>query len=82
MPGELRELRIAEFGGDETDACEAFLTLSTRIEAALDLAIGDGLAALSIGDRLISLGYSNLTTSSPLRLSSPPRDPRRLGSGL
>jgi hypothetical protein len=58
--GELREFRIAEFGGDETEACETFLTLSTRIEAALDLAIGDGLAALSMGDRLISLGYSNL----------------------
>jgi HNH endonuclease len=59
-PAELRELRFAEFGGDEADACETFLTLSSRMAAGLELAIGDGFAALTIGDRLISLGYSNL----------------------
>jgi hypothetical protein len=57
-PGELRAL--VHGGLTESDVCETLLAQSARVEGALDLAIGDGLAALSIGDRLISLGFSNL----------------------
>ncbi|HYG70427.1 MAG TPA: hypothetical protein VD838_22310, partial [Anaeromyxobacteraceae bacterium] len=48
-PAELRAFAVAEFGGDDTDACEAFLAFSARMEAALEVAIGDGLAALTVG---------------------------------
>ena len=55
------EVRALVHGGlTESDACEQLLAQSSRVEAALDLAIGDGLAALLVGDRLISLGCSNL----------------------
>jgi hypothetical protein len=55
------ELRALVHGGlTESDVCETLLAQVSRIEAALDLAIGDGLAALTIGDRLIRLGFSNL----------------------
>jgi hypothetical protein len=57
-PAEVRALVHA--GLTESDACEALLAQAARTEGALDLAIGDGLAALCIGHRLISLGFSNL----------------------
>jgi hypothetical protein len=57
-PAELRAL--VHSGLTESDVCEKLLAQSSRVEGALDLAIGDGLAALSLGDRLISLGFSNL----------------------
>src|SRR5512138_2078914 len=57
-PAELRALVHA--GETDSDACERVLAQVARVEAALDLEIGDGLAALCIGDRLISLGFSNL----------------------
>ncbi len=57
-PAELRALVYA--GQTESDACETLLAHLARIEGALDLELGDGLAALCIGDRLISLGFSNL----------------------
>jgi HNH endonuclease len=60
-PSTPAELRALVLGGlTESDACEALLAQASRTEGALDLAIGDGLAALCIGDRLISLGFSNL----------------------
>ena len=55
------ELRALVHGGlTESDACEQLLAQSSRVEGTLDLAIGDGLAALLVGDRLISLGFSSL----------------------
>lgn len=55
------ELRALVHGGEtDSDLCETILARSARIEAALDLAIGDGLVALTLGSRLISLGFSNL----------------------
>jgi HNH endonuclease len=57
-PAELRALVHA--GETDSDACERVLAQVARVEGALDLEIGDGLAALTLGDRLISLGFSNL----------------------
>ncbi len=57
-PAELRALVHA--GQTESDACETLLAHVARTEGALDLELADGLAALCIGDRLISLGFSNL----------------------
>ncbi len=57
-PAELRTL--VHGGQTDSDACETLLAQVTRIEGALDLELADGLAALCIGDRLISLGFSNL----------------------
>jgi hypothetical protein len=55
------ELRALVHGGlTDSDVCERLLAQVARIEGALDLEIGDGLAALCLGDRLISLGFSNL----------------------
>lgn len=60
-PAELRAVALGAFGGkDESDACERLLAFSARAEGAYELAIGDGLAALTVGDRLMRLGYSNL----------------------
>lgn len=60
------ELRAVVLGavGDRTEAeaCEKLLATSAHVAAALELAIGDGLAALCVGDRLIRLGFSNLAT--------------------
>src|SRR5512138_1094774 len=55
------ELRAFVHGGEnDSDLCEKALAQVSRVEAALDLDLGDGLAALTIGERLISLGFSNL----------------------
>ena len=51
---------LVHSGENEADACEWLLANSARVEAALELAIGEGLAALTIGERLISLGFSSL----------------------
>jgi len=54
---ELWELR----GGDvEADRLGAALATAARSRGALDLAVGDGLAAMRLGDRLIRLGFSCL----------------------
>ncbi len=57
-PAELRALVLG--GETESDLCEKVLAQAARIEGALDVEIGDGLAALCLGDRLISLGFSKL----------------------
>jgi len=57
-PAELRALVHA--GLTDSDACETLLAQVARIQGALEVEIGDGLAALSVGDRLISLGFSCL----------------------
>jgi hypothetical protein len=57
-PAELRALVLG--GETESDLCEKVLAQVARIEGALNIEIGDGLAALCLGDRLISLGFSNL----------------------
>jgi 5-methylcytosine-specific restriction endonuclease McrA len=57
-PAELHAL--VHSGENECDACERILAQAARVEAALDLAIGEGLLALLAGDRLIALGFSNL----------------------
>jgi 5-methylcytosine-specific restriction endonuclease McrA len=60
-PGTPAELRaLVHAGLNESDACEWMLAQHARLEGALDLAIGAGLAALQVGDRLISLGFSGL----------------------
>src|SRR6266545_8296068 len=54
------ELRALVHGGEtDSDACETLLAQVARIEGALDLELADGMAALCIGDRLITLGFSN-----------------------
>jgi 5-methylcytosine-specific restriction endonuclease McrA len=57
-PAELRALVLG--GWNESDACEAVLAQAARIEGSLDVEIGDGLAAMTAGDRLISRGFSNV----------------------
>jgi hypothetical protein len=57
-PAELRAL--VHSGENDSDVCERVLAQAARAQGALDLAIGDGLAALTVGDRLISLGFSGL----------------------
>ncbi len=57
-PGELRAL--VHGGETDSDAVERLLVKVARSAGALDLAIGEGLAALTVGDRLISLGCSRL----------------------
>jgi hypothetical protein len=57
-PAEIREL--VHGGLNESDACETVLAMAARMEAAVECELGDGLAALTVGDRLISLGFSCL----------------------
>jgi hypothetical protein len=57
-PAELRALVFA--GETDSDACERVLARVARVQGAVELALGDGLAALTIGDRLITLGFSSL----------------------
>jgi hypothetical protein len=57
-PAELRALVLG--GENDSDACEWALAQVARAQGAVELAIGDGLAALTVGDRLITLGSSNL----------------------
>jgi hypothetical protein len=57
-PAELRALVLG--GENESDLCEKVLAQVARIEAALDLEVGDGLAAMTEGTRLIRRGFSNL----------------------
>ena len=57
-PRELSALVHA--GENDSDAVERLLVRLARLEGALDLAIGDGLAALTEGSRLIALGFSCL----------------------
>jgi hypothetical protein len=56
-PAEIRALVHA--GWNESDAAETVLAQSARFLGALELAIGDGLLALEVGDRLVSLGFSS-----------------------
>jgi hypothetical protein len=56
-PGELHRLLQ---GDVEADALEHLLAVVARARGALDLAVGDGLAALCVGERLIRLGHSCL----------------------
>ena len=58
VPAELRAL--VHGGLTDSDACETLLAQVARIQGALEVEIGDGLAALCVGDRLISLGFSCL----------------------
>jgi hypothetical protein len=57
-PGALHALVHA--GENESDSCERLLAQLARVQGALDLAIGEGLAALTRGDRLIALGFSSV----------------------
>jgi hypothetical protein len=57
-PAELRALVLG--GENDSDACEWALAQVARAQGAVELAIGDGLAALTVGDRLITLGSSCL----------------------
>jgi hypothetical protein len=57
-PAELHaEVRAGEVAAD---LYEALLAQVARAHGALDLAIGEGLAAMCLGDRLIRLGFSCL----------------------
>lgn len=55
--GELWEVRE---GGPEADNLEQLAASSARARGALDLGLGDGLAAMRVGDRLVRLGFSCL----------------------
>ena len=57
-PAELRAL--VHGGQTDSDAAETLLAQVARVEGALELEIGDGLAALGLGDWLIRLGFSSL----------------------
>ncbi len=57
-PPELRAFVHA--GENESDTCERVLAQVSRVEAALELAIGEGLDALGKGDRLVTLGFSKV----------------------
>ena len=57
-PAELRALLLG--GENDSDACERVLAWASRAEGALDLAIGEGLFAMTLGDRLVARGYSCL----------------------
>lgn len=57
-PAELRAFVHA--GENESDSCERLLAQLARVQGALDLAIGEGLAALTQGERLIALGFSSV----------------------
>ena len=57
-PAELRALVHA--GETDSDACERLFAQVARVQGALDLSIGEGLAALAMGDRLIALGFSSV----------------------
>jgi hypothetical protein len=57
-PAELRALVHA--GETDSDVCERLLAQVARAHGAVDLALGEGLAALTIGDRLIALGFSSV----------------------
>jgi hypothetical protein len=54
-PAELHDLLRG--GEREADVCERALATAARAQAAIDLAIGEGLHALRHGDRLAQLGY-------------------------
>ncbi len=54
------DLRALLQGDVEADELEYLLALVARARGALDVAVGDGLAALCVGERLITLGYSCL----------------------
>ena len=54
----LREMVLA--GGDVTELCEEVLAQASRAAAALDIGMGDGLAALTVGSGLAELSFSNL----------------------
>ena len=58
-PPELRAFVHA--GENESDTCERVLAQVARVEAALELAIGEGLDALGKGDRLVALGFSSVS---------------------
>jgi 5-methylcytosine-specific restriction endonuclease McrA len=53
--GAIREVLRA--GDREAENVEAWLASAARGRGAVDLAIGEGLAALRVGDRLAELGY-------------------------
>src|SRR4051794_25604949 len=57
-PAELRALVYQ--GENDSDACERLAAQVAREQGALELALGEGLAALTVGDRLIALGFRNL----------------------
>jgi hypothetical protein len=58
QPFTARELDAWFRGGElEADVCERLLAWASRARGGLDLAIGEGLDALTRGDRLASLGY-------------------------
>jgi len=55
------ELRaMVDAGEGQVEACERILAQSTRMLRAVELGIGDLLAALTQGDRLGRLGFSNV----------------------
>jgi hypothetical protein len=57
-PGELHELVHAADGS--ADGWERLVAQVARASGALEVALGEGLAALAVGDRLVRLGFSCL----------------------
>jgi hypothetical protein len=54
------DLQLMLRGDVEADDCEIALAQVARSRGALDVAVGEGLAAIAVGDRLARLGYSCL----------------------
>ncbi len=73
--GDLVHLQNGEV---EADATEALAACSARSRGALDLAVGDGLAAMRQKDRLIQLGYSCLGDYAREVLGIPERTAQNL----
>ena len=65
-------------GDVEADATEVLAACSARSRGALDLAVGDGLAAMRQKDRLIQLGYSCLGDYAREVLGIPERTAQNL----
>jgi len=61
LPSMDRQVYCELLQGDVgADRYELLLASLARLRGAVDLGLGDGLAALTIGQRLVSLGYSSL----------------------
>ena len=59
-PLDRGDLWALQAGDRYTDDTEALAAAAAGARGALDLAVGDGLAAMRLGDRLIRLGFSCL----------------------
>src|SRR5689334_3030310 len=57
---------------------DKLLTACARGRGALDVAIGDGLAAMAVGDRVVQLGFSGIGDYAREELDIAPRTAQKL----